>query len=324
MTSTGIPNATRPSLRIVVLGAGGVGGWYGGSLALAGHDVTLLARDAHLGAIREHGLELRSPDGSVRHAPVRATDDPAQLGEPSLVIVTVKTYSLTEIAPVAARLGSAGAVVLPLLNGVDAADRLAAAGVPRSALLAGVTIISAARVAPGVIERRSEFQRVVVGVPAGFAGPSARESEAIVQAFRDAGVEASVSPHVEVDLWNKLAFLASMAAACGLARAAVGAVRSAPLGTLLIERAVAEVVAVADARGISLGADATARTIAAINSLPPAMRPSLLLDLEHAGPTEVDVLSGAIARMGREAGVPTPVHDTAWTAISAATVRNRL
>jgi 2-dehydropantoate 2-reductase len=152
-----------------------------------------------------------------------------------------------------------------------------------------------------VIERRSAFQRVVVGVPGGFSGPSATRSESIVQAFRDAGAEASVSPRIEIELWNKLAFLASMAAACGLSRAAVGAVRSAPLGALLIERAVAEVVAVAAARGISLGADATERTIAAINALPSAMRPSLLLDLERGGPTEVDVLSGAIARMGRTA-----------------------
>jgi 2-dehydropantoate 2-reductase len=311
---------TQPSLRIAVLGAGGIGGWYGGALALAGYEVTLLARAANLDAIREHGLELRSPDGSVRHARVRVTDDSGQLGEPTLVIVSVKAYSLAEIAPVAARLGSAGAVVLPLLNGVDAADRLVADGVPQSALLAGVTFISAVRVAPGVIERRSAFQRVVVGVPSGFSGPSATRSESIVQAFRGAGAEASVSPRIEIELWNKLAFLASMAAACGLSRASVGALRSAPLGALLIERAVAEVVAVAAARGISLGADATERTIAAINALPSAMRPSLLLDLERGGPTEVDVLSGAIARMGREAGVPTPIHDSAWTAIAAATV----
>jgi 2-dehydropantoate 2-reductase len=323
MTDQSAVRTTLAPLRISVLGAGGVGGWYAGELALAGQQVSVLARGAHLDAIRAHGLELRGPDG-VRHAPVQATDDVTELGRHDLAIVSVKAYSLADIAPAAARLAADGAAILPLLNGVDAADRLAALGVPLDSLLGGLTVISAARVAPGVIERRSAFQRVTMGalerspVPAEVWRP---RLDAFAQAFRSAGVEASISPRIEVDLWNKLAFLASMAAACGLARVTVGELRAAPLGPLLIERAVAEIVAVAEARGISLGPDALSRTVAAIDALPAAMRPSLLLDLERGGPTEIDVLSGAIARMGREHDVPTPIHDSAWAAISASSVR---
>ncbi|MEO5814035.1 MAG: 2-dehydropantoate 2-reductase [Gemmatimonadaceae bacterium] len=315
---TDIPTAPSP-LRIAILGAGGVGGWYAGVLALAGHDVSVLARGDHLDVIRSSGLELRSAD-DVQHARVNATDDVGQLGRPELVIVSVKSYSLAGIATAAARLAEGGAAILPLLNGVDAADRLAALGVPPESVIGGLTVISAARVAPGVIERRSPFQRITMGALGGAHGSPeewAPRLASFAQALRSAGVETTVSSSIEIDLWNKFAFLASIAAACGLARASIDAVRAAPLGALLIERAVREIIAVAVARGMSLGTDAAVRTIGAIEALAPGMKPSLLLDLERGAETEVDVLSGAIARMGREHGIATPVHDTAWAAIGS-------
>ena len=312
-------DSSPPPLRVAVLGAGGVGGWYAGALALAGHEVSVLARGAHLAAIRKSGLQLRSSDGD-QHAPVLASDDVRDLGRPQLVIVAVKSYSLPEIAPAAAHLAGVGAAILPLLNGIDAAERLAERGVPRDALIGGMTVISAARLAPGVIERRSAFQRVVMGAlggPYGSADAWSIRLASFADAFERAGVEASVSPTIEVELWNKLAFVASMAAACGMARASVGSVRSAPLGPVLIERAVAEIVAVAEACGVRLGPDATGRVVSAIEALPAEMRPSLLPDLERGGPTEIDVLSGAVAQRGRRVGVATPIHDTAWAAIAA-------
>lgn len=313
-------------LRIVVLGAGGVGGYFGGTLAGAGHRVTLLARGDHLAAIRARGLELRIPATTTptrppERVPIDATDDPAALPDADLVIVAVKSYSLSEVAPAAARLATAGATVLPLLNGVDAAERLITLGVPPHALLAGVTVVSAAKVAPGVVERRSAFQRVIVGrLDPARVGEDAVAAR-VVEAFRGAGVDARVAPHIDVELWHKLIFLASMAAACGLARADVGTVRTAPLGGLLIERAVAEIVAVARAHGVAVDPEIGAQTVAAIDELPAAMRPSFLLDLERGGPTELDVLSGAVSRLGRQYSVPTPVHDTAVAALSAAQAR---
>jgi 2-dehydropantoate 2-reductase len=308
-------------LRVAIVGAGGVGGWYAGELALAGHEVTVLARGDHLEALRRDGLELRTADG-VRRAHPLATDRVEELGHSELVIVAVKAYSMREIAPVLATLSQGGSAILPLLNGVDAADRLAELGVARDALIGGLTVISAARVAPGVIERRSAFQRVVIGALGGaFGSPEswAPRLERFAAALRSANIETTISSRIEVELWNKLAFLATLAAACGLARSAVGIVRTAPLGALLLERAVREIVAVAEARGVPMGADAADRTLAGIAALPTEMRPSLLLDLERGGPTEIDVLSGAIARMGREHDIPTPIHDTALAAICGAT-----
>ncbi|HXO21104.1 MAG TPA: 2-dehydropantoate 2-reductase [Thermoanaerobaculia bacterium] len=301
-------------MRIAVLGAGGVGGYFGGALARAGNEVVLLARGEHLRALAERGLEVRTPEETYRVA-VEAREDPREIRGAELAIVAVKSYSLAEIAPAARLLAEAGADVLPLLNGVEAAERLAAAGVPDGRVLGGLAEISAARVAPGVVERRSPFERVVVGERAGGASPRA---DRIVAAFREAGVEARVSADIQADLWRKLTFITAMSAACGLARAPIGPVRKAPLGSLLIERLVREVVAVGRARGVALASDLEEKMVKVIDSMPEAMKPSFLLDLESGGRTELDDLSGAVSRLGRLAGVETPVHDVATAALGVA------
>ncbi len=304
-------------MRVAVLGAGGVGSYYGGLLARAGNEVVCLARGRQLAALRSGGLEVRTPEGAflVR---VAATDDPGGVGPADLAIVAVKTYSLIEIAPAVARVAGTGAVIVPLLNGVEAVDRLVAAGVPRAAILGGLTQISAVRTAPGVVERRSPFHRVVVGEP---AGGSSERAETIAEVFRAAGAAAEVSTDITADLWRKLAFIATMAAACGLARSPVGPVLGTPLGRLLVERAVHEAFAVARGIGIALRDDEESEVLAFIRSLPGGLKPSFLLDLESGGPTEIEDLCGAISRFGRRAGVQTPVHDTATAALSIAPPR---
>jgi len=301
-------------MRIAILGAGGVGGFYGGTLARSGHAVALLARGAHLDAIKARGLEVRTPEERFTVA-VEASDDPRTFGACDVAIVAVKTYSLAEIAPAARVLAEGGAAILPFLNGVEAADRLVESGVPADRVLGGLTQVSVAKVAPGVIERKSSFQKVAVGERAG--GPSERVRR-IVEAFQGAGAEARVSEDISTDLWRKFAFIAPMAAACGLARAPIGPVRDAPYGKLLLARAVREVLAVARARGVPLADDEEAKIVAFIGSIGGGMKPSFLLDLEAGGPNELDDLSGAVSRLGREVGVETPVHDTATAALSAA------
>lgn len=300
-------------MRIAILGAGGVGGYYGACLARAGHAVTALARGANLAAIRERGVQVRTPEESFTAA-VGATDDPEELAGAELAIVAVKCYSLGEVIPAARVVAASGATVLPLLNGVEAADRLVEGGIPSERILGGLTHVSAARVGPGAVERRSAFQRVVVGE---LRGGASEFAERVAAVFREAGAEARVSKDITADLWRKLTFIASMAAACGLARSAVGPIRSAKLGHELFERAVREVVAVARSRGVALGEEDVAATLAFIDSLPDPIKPSFLLDLESGGPTELDDLSGAVSRLGRLAGVPTPVHDTATAALGA-------
>src|SRR5436305_2441840 len=282
------------TMNIAILGAGGVGGYYGGILARAGNRVAMLARGAHLEALRERGLEVRTPEGSFV-AKVEAAGDPDELRDVELAVVAVKSYSLAEIAPAARLLAERGTVIVPLLNGVEAADRLIAAGVPEDRVLGGLTEISAVRIGPGIVERRSPFQRVVVGERAGGASERA---ERIAAAFRQAGAEARASDDITVDLWRKFAFITTMSAACGLARTSIGPVRAAPLGNLLIERALREVTAVARARDVVLPADVEEKLLCFVSGLPGAMKPSFLLDLESGGPTEIDDLSGAVSRLG--------------------------
>jgi 2-dehydropantoate 2-reductase len=170
-----------------------------------------------------------------------------------------------------------------------------------------VTRISVARVQPGVVERRGPFQSVIVGE---MDHRGTERVTRIVAAFRDAGVDASASNQIEVDLWQKFVFIAALAASCGLARTPVGPLRDRPLGRRLLQRAVQEVVDVARARGIPLPADETAQVVGAIDGLPSGTKPSFLLDLESGGPTELATLSGAVSRYADAAGVATPVHDT--------------
>jgi 2-dehydropantoate 2-reductase len=298
-------------MRFIVIGAGGIGAYFGGELARAGHDVTLFARGAHLDALRRNGLTVRAPDGEfvVR---VAATDDPAELPAADVAIVAVKSYSLAAVTPVVRLAAERGADVLPLLNGVTAANELVAAGVPKSRVLGGLARVSVVRTEPGVVERRSGFHSIVVGE---LGGGESERATRIANALRDAGVDARTSAILDVELWQKYVFITAMAAVCGLARTSIGPVRDAPGGRRLIERAVSEVVAVARSRGVELPEDEAPRTCAYMDTLPAAMKPSFLLDLESGGETELETLSGAVSRFAAEAGIETPVHDTARAAL---------
>jgi 2-dehydropantoate 2-reductase len=178
-----------------------------------------------------------------------------------------------------------------------------------------VSYVSAVRIEGGVFERRSTFQRVIVGELPNGISPRAKK---IATMFADAGAEATASEDITLALWQKFVFLASIAAACGLTRLPIGPVRDNPLGARLIERLVREAVAVGRARGIALPQDEEARVLNQINSLPAASQPSLLLDLLAGSPTEVDVLSGAIARFAEEGKIETPIHDAAALILGAA------
>lgn len=298
-------------MRFIMIGAGGVGGCFGGELARAGHEVTMFARGAHLEAMRRNGLTVRAPDGGFV-ARVEATNDVASLPEADVVVVAVKSYSLTDVIPVARAAAVRGAHVVPLLNGVTAADELIAGGVPGESVLGGLARVSALRVAPGIVERRSDFQSMVVGE---LGGGLSDRTTTIAEVFRGARIDARASDAMEVELWQKFVFITAMAAVCGLARTSIGPVREARGGRRLIERAVGEVVAVGRARGVSLPDDEAPRTCAYIETLPAAMRPSFLLDLEAGGDTELDTLSGAVARLGAQYRIECPVHETATTVL---------
>ena len=316
-------------MRIAIVGAGGVGGYCSGLLARSGHDVQVLARGENLAVLQRRGVEVRSPDECfvVR---VKASDDVRQFEPVDWAIIAVKTYSLSEIAPAAQHLANRGALILPLLNGVDVADRLIEFGVPKQNVLGGLTTISALRTAPGIFERHAKVQQIVLG-ELDSAAPTEADARTrtervrkMAEALRSAGIETEISSDVRAALWKKFAFIAPVAAACGLARSPIGPIRGMPLGRLLLERGIREVIAVGRAHGISLSEEQeVGRILEFCDSLPETNKPSLLRDLEQGLTTEIEDLSGAVSRMGRLLGIETPIHDTAAAAISAAAAQSQ-
>jgi 2-dehydropantoate 2-reductase len=300
-------------MRAVVLGTGAVGAYYGGQLARAGHDVTCFARGENLAALRRRGLEIRRPEGT-HLIPLDATDQVNELPAADFAILAVKSYSLEAIAPATRHCAEQGAAIVPLLNGVETRERLIELGVPAGSVLGGLTRISVVKAGPGIIEMSSGFQSVVVGE---FDGTITPRVTAIAAAFREAGADARATDVIELELWRKFVFITAVAAGCGLARAPVGHLLAQPLGRRLLERAIRETIAVGRARGIPFADDEEDRYVGLIDKLSPAAKPSFLVDLEAGGPTELDVLSGAVSRYAGELGIETPIHDTATAALAS-------
>jgi 2-dehydropantoate 2-reductase len=297
--------------KIAILGAGGIGGYYGGLLARSGHDVTFLARGDHLEAIQHCGLRVESVHGDFEIRPARATDDPAQVGPVDLVLVTVKSYDLHAAAERALPLVGPQTILLPLLNGLDAADRLATV-VGERHVLAGLTHISSSIAAPGTIRQISAVRRITFGERDGAITPRA---EQLRDTLASGDIEVVLSTAIDVALWEKFLFIASIGGVCCLARQPIGAVLATPETRQLYLDALCEVEAVARARGVALAPDVVDGTLRLTAGFAPQTRPSMLVDLEAGRRLELEAMSGAVMHYGRAAGVPTPVHDTIYAAL---------
>ncbi|WP_349369906.1 2-dehydropantoate 2-reductase [Salinarimonas sp.] len=297
-------------MRIAIVGAGGVGAAYGALLAEAGHDVRLLARGAHLAAMRERGLTVVR-DGVARTPTLTASDVAADLGVADVAILAVKLWGTEEAGEAARELVGPDTLVITLQNGVDSRDRLAPIlGADR--VVAGIAQISAVIDEPGVVVHRSPFARIIVGEPDGR--PSAR-LDRFVAACIDAGIEARQTPEIDVELWAKFVFIASLSSACGVFRAGVGPILADAETRAFLIRLFEEAVAVGRAEGVALPDDQVARTLAFTEALPPTMRASMLDDLERGARLELPWLGGRVVAGGRRAGVPTPAHETAALAL---------
>lgn len=299
-------------LKIGIVGSGGLGGYFGGLLARAGHDVVFIARGEHLRALRTRGLEVHSVYGDFTLASVQATDSPADFGAVDLVLFAVKTYDTDAAAELMRPLVGPHTAILPLQNGVESPDRLSA-HFDRAAVLGGAAWIASAVTAPGVIRHESQFRRIVLGELDGRETPRAR---AIRDVLAESGATAEISLDIYKILWTKLLFIASFGGVASVTRAAAGPLLADAAARALLARAVGEAAAVARARGIALDADAVEKTVAFIFALPPHTVPSMQRDVVAGRRLEHDALSGAVVRAGRAAGVPTPVHEFLWTCLN--------
>jgi 2-dehydropantoate 2-reductase len=290
-------------MRIAVFGAGGVGGYFGGRLALAGEDVVFIARGAHLQAMRQEGLRVESPQGNFTVPSVQATDAPAQVGPVDAVLVAVKAWQVPEAAQAIRPMVGPETFVVPLQNGLEAPAQFAAA-LGASQVIGGTCVISSSISAPGCIQHAGLEPSVTFGEMDNRPSPRA---ERLRQAFMRAEVTATVPADIQVAIWEK--FMAIRFGPVGaVTRAPVGVLCSIPETRRMVEQACHETLAVARARGIALPEDSPAKTVAALDSVPPGIIASLHRDIVAERPSEMDALIGALVRLGAEAGVATPVH----------------
>jgi len=308
-------------MRFAIVGSGGVGGYYGARLVRAGHDVRFLARGAHLRAMRDKGLTVLSPEGDFTLA-VRAEEDAALIGPVDVVVLAVKNYDVASVLPVlrtltaasdTPALGGATAVVVTLQNGVDSPSEVAAA-VGEAAVIGGTTYISTAISEPGVIRQAGTLNRVVLGEAFGDTSRVSQRVRTLRDVFADAGVTTDAVADIRGPLWEKLAFLASMAGFCTAARTSVGPLREGPFFRDMFREAASEVLRVAAAEGVVT----TTRpddVVRFMEGLGPQMRPSMMVDFEAGKPLEVEYLQGTVARRGHALGIPTPVMSTLYSVL---------
>jgi 2-dehydropantoate 2-reductase len=299
-------------MRIGVFGSGGVGGYFGGRLAEAGEDVRFVARGAQLAAMRERGLRVTSPAGDFVVHPVHASDDPAALGEVDVVLVAVKAWQVPEAAEALKPMLGEATFVVPLQNGIEAPDLLAAV-LGRDRVLGGLCRIIAWAEEPGHIRHAGVAPSVTFGE---LDAPGSPRAEALRAAFaRARGVRAEIAPDVWAAMWEKFLFIAAASGIGALTRAPVGIIRSQPETRALLTQALGEIHALARARGIGLPADGVERTLAFVDSLPADGTMSMQRDVVEGRPSELEAQIGAVVRLGEATGVPVPLHRTIYAAL---------
>jgi 2-dehydropantoate 2-reductase len=293
-------------MRIAVFGTGGVGGYFGGRLAQAGEDVVFIARGRHLEAMRRDGLRVESVDGDFAVHPVEATDEPREAGPADAVLLGVKAWQVKEAGRALPPLFGASGFVVPLQNGVEAADELAAEVGPER-VVGGLCKIVSFVVGPGRIRHAGVAPRIE------FAERDGRRSDRVERlraAFeKAAGLSVATPSDIAAALWEKFLFIAPLSGIGAVTRMPAGPVRSVPESRGMLETAMREVFDLARARGIGLRKDAVARTMSYVDGLPADSTTSMQRDILEGRPSELDYQTGAIVRLGRECRVSVPVNE---------------
>jgi 2-dehydropantoate 2-reductase len=300
-------------MKLAILGSGAVGGYYGARLARAGHEVTFIARGAHLRAIRERGLQIRSPLGDFV-VTARAEEETMRVGPVDFVIVAVKAYDNATAIPLVAPLLSPTTSVLTLQNGVDSVSDVAAiAGESRT--LGGTTYIATALESPGVIVQTGTHRRIVFGEVFGDVSNVSERVARIAAAMTEADIQAEAVADGRVPIWEKFIFLATLAGFTGAARLPIGPVWADTFTRVRFLDGAREIERIARAEGVPVASDVVDRIGPYVESIPGSMRSSLLIDLSQGKRIEVEALQGAVVRRGMKLGIPTPIIATLYAVL---------
>ena len=297
-------------MKIAVMGAGGVGGYFGGRLAQAGHDVSFVARGRHLEALKAKGLSLKSPSGDAT-IKVKASANPAELGDAEVVLFAVKLWDTESAAEAIRPLVAKGGVVIPFQNGVESIERIGAV-LWRERVMGGAAYIAARIGEPGEIVQTGKMARLRFG-------PVEASQRAAAQAFHaacvKAGIEAELTDDIVRVLWEKFVLLVAISGTTTVSRSRIGVVRADPDLKWLLETAMRETWQVGRQRGIALADDLVEATLKMVDGLPAEMTSSMHGDLDAGGRLEAPWLAGAVARMAREAGLEAPANRAIYAAL---------
>ena len=303
-------------MKVAVVGAGGVGGYFGGLLARAGHEVTFVARGAHLEAIKQNGLRVESELDGTFTAHGLAVQDTVEAGQQDLVLFSIKMFHNAQVIPSLAPMVGDATVVLTLQNGIDNGEQLAHA-VGTSKVMIGSAYMEGRISEPGVVTQggpgTATFGEMHVAIT--------RRGEDLLQQFQEAGWRVNLHENMPGMLWKKFAYITGSAGVCAAANCAYEEMRTIASTRRLIEQAIEETLAVGRARGAPIMADSLRWAMDALDRFPGQGRASMAKDFLEGRPVELEGLTGTLIRMGLEVDVPTPINDFLYAILKPASVR---
>ncbi len=298
-------------MRIAVFGTGGVGGYFGGRLAQAGEEVIFIARGEHLRAIQANGLKVDSILGDFVVSPARASDDPHEIGPVEAIITGVKAWQIPQAAQAMRPMVVDPTAVLPLENGVEAPEQLSSV-LGGEHVLGGMCQLSAFIARPGYIRHVGIEPFVALGE---MDRRRSSRAERLLQAFERAGVKATIPDDIQVAMWVKFLFIAAISGVGAVTRLPVGVFRQLPETREMLIAAMEEIFVLARRRGVELPDDTVEKRLAFIDSIGASVTASMHRDIIEGRPSELESQNGAVVRMGKELGVPTPVNNFLYASL---------
>ena len=294
-------------MKIAVMGTGGVGGYFGGLLARAGHEVTFVARGPHLQAIRRNGLRVESANDGDFTAHGNALEDTAEVGPQDLVLFTVKMYDNEDAINAIRPLMGPASLVLTLQNGIDNGNQLVDV-FGRERVLIGSCYMEGRIREPGVVTQggpgMASFGELEPGI--------SERCQELLAAFQEANWRVELQENMPGMLWKKFSYLAGSAAVGAATRTLFGEMRSIPETRDIIQGAIAEILEVGKASGAPIMEDSLEWCMTSLDNFPATGMSSLGKDFLEGRPVELDGLTGTAISMAREFGVPTPINDTLY------------
>jgi len=299
-------------MRIAIIGAGGVGGYFGARLQQAGAEVGFVARGAHLEALRRDGLKVESPLGDIHLPRVNATDNAADLGPADIVWLAVKLWDTEAAIRSMKSVVGPGTGIISFQNGVQKDDVLRQT-FGDQAVMGGVGYIAANIDRPGVIKHTGTMQRLIFGE---YDGSRSARAEALLDACTRGGINAELSDDIRRAIWEKYVFLVGLSGSTTTMRATIGPIRSNPRARAFLFDLMRETVAVGRALGVALPADYADQRLTFVDSLPETMTSSMHHDLNGRKRLEVSWLSGGVVQLGERTGLPTPMNRAVWDVLA--------